>query len=670
MAKHTAVMTKPGRNDPCLCGSGKKFKQCCMRLEEHKAVCGPSVANLLQAAIAHHRSGRLHQAEAIYQQILQQEPGHPDALHWLGVIAGQSGKKEVAVELIGSAITGKPVEPLFHNSLGIVLREQGKLDAAIASYRKALALKPDFALAHYNLGNALKEKGDWNEAITSYRKTIALEPGHAMAQNNLGLVFQDVGRLNEAIACYRRAAAISPDLAEAYCNLGMVFKDQGMLNAALTSFNQALSIKPDYADAYSNLLFTFAYNALLAPSEYLARARGWELACVPEPLRRVARSRTLRRLTFAGRRLRVGYVSGDFRQHAVSYFVEQLFAQHNRERLEIFAYSNSGMRDGVTERIQALVDHWTPVVNVSDMELLQRIEADGIDVLVDLSGHSGLNRMGVFAGRAAPVQVHYLGYCASTGLSAMDYWIGDEILTPPETDSHFSEQVWRLPRIWLSYDAQAAAPLSAWQPVQDGTIWVGSFNNLGKLTSATLALWAKVLHALPEGKLLLKTKGLADPGNCQRILGEMARHGVAADRIELQSGNITPGWKEHMAYYDRLDIALDPVGAMGGGTTTCDALWMGVPVVALEGDRMASRVTASMLNAIGHPEWVAQTGEEYVDKTIALARNVALRKALRTNQRERMSASPLCDAQGLATRLEDAYIEMFRRWQAAQGQRS
>ncbi|MGC2459104.1 MAG: glycosyltransferase, partial [Gallionellaceae bacterium] len=334
----------------------------------------------------------------------------------------------------------------------------------------------------------------------------------------------------------------------------------------------------------------------------------------------------------------------------------------DRSRVELFAYSTAGARDAVTGRIQAMVEHWLPVAGVSDAALRERIEADGIDVLIDLSGHTAHNRMAVFARRAAPVQVHYLGYFASTGLSEMDYFIGDAILTPPETDAQFSEQVWRLPRIRASYDGQADAPEPDWRPDAAGAIRVGSFSNLGKLTAETFELWAKVLHALPQGKLLLKTRALADAGNRRRILDVLAAAGISADRIELQSGEITPGWKEHMAYYDRLDIALDPIGAHGGYTTTCDALWMGVPVITLEGDRMASRMTASILSAIGHAEWIVHSEADYVARVAALAKDVELRKALRSAQRERMAGSPLCDAKDLAMKLEDAYFEMVERW--------
>jgi predicted O-linked N-acetylglucosamine transferase (SPINDLY family) len=268
----------------------------------------------------------------------------------------------------------------------------------------------------------------------------------------------------------------------------------------------------------------------------------------------------------------------------------------------------------------------------------------------------------VFARRAAPVQVYYLGYFASTGLTEMDYLIGDDILTPPEMDSHFSERVWRLPRIWESYNNKAEAPPVGWRPAQDGSLWLGSFNNLGKLTPATLAIWAKVLHALPQAKLLLKTKELADAGNRRRILDALNGHGVEPGRIELQDWSATPDWHSHMAYYDRLDIALDPVGGMAGGNTSCEALWMGVPVITLLGDRMSSRITATIVNAVGHPEWIARSEADYVDKVVAFAHDVEQRKVLRAGQREQMARSPLCDARGLAMLLEQSYAEMFERW--------
>ncbi|MDP2804927.1 MAG: hypothetical protein Q8O24_03195, partial [Gallionellaceae bacterium] len=387
-------------------------------------------------------------------------------------------------------------------------------------------------------------------------------------------------------------------------------------------------------------------------------ARGWESACLSEQERILAREKKFMRLPLVDRKLKVAYVSGDFRKHATSYFIEQLFAQHDRSKIELFAYSNNRTRDEITERINSLVDHWTVIAGKSDDQVCEVMAADGIDVLIDLSGHSANNRLGVFARRAAPVQASYL-YFASTGLSEMDYWIGDEILTPQELDNQFSERVWRLPRTWLSYKTIAEAPTSQWQPSSDGSVCIGSFNNLGKITPQTLQLWAKVLHELPEAILLLKNKDLADESNRQRILAELSALGIEEKRIELQAGS---NWADYMSQHDRLDIALDPVGGHGGGTSTCDALWMGVPVIHLKGDHVGSRFTASILHAIGHDDWIAETETEYTEKTISLAKNISLRKSLRFAQREVMANSSLCNAKELAGVLESAYETMFSDW--------
>jgi len=582
-------------------------------------------------------------------------------LHMLGLIAHQVGQNPLAVELIGRAIAANP-SSLMHANLGIVLRTQGRLAEAADSLQKAVSLQPDFAEAYNNLGTVLQALGKLEAAAASFRNAAALQPDFAEAHNNLGLALQHLGQLDAAANCYDKTLALRPDLAETHYNLGNVLKDQGHLDKAIASFKNALALKPDFAKAYSNLLFLYGYQSQLEPEEYLSLARGWELACVPANDRDAARLRSFRRDSPSGRRLRIGYVSGDFRQHAMSYFIEQLFNHHDRRQIELFAYSTSNKCDAITERLATLVDHWISIAGISDSAALERIESDGIDVLIDLTGHTAHDRLGIFARRAAPVQVHYLGYFASTGLTEMDYLIGDETLTPTSTDLHFSELVWRLPRIRASYAGRADAPEPAWQPDREGRIWLGSFNNLGKLTPETLSLWAKVLHVLPEGRLLLKTNGLSDVGNRQRILDTLSSQGIASDRVELQSDAITPGWPDHMAYYDRLDIALDPIGAHGGYTTTCDALWMAVPVVTLIGARMASRMTASILDAIGHAEWIAHSEEEYIATLVALARDVDRRKSLRRCQRERMAQSLLCDAKDLAMTLEQAYREMFLKW--------
>jgi len=553
---------------------------------------------------------------------------------------------------------------MTQNNLGLALHALGDLDDAVACFCRALQVEPTYADAHVNLGSALQDRAQVAEAVASYRRALEIEPEDARAHVNLGNALQDLGQLQQAAASYRRALEVRPDFAEAHSNLGNVLADLGEFDSATASYRRAVEIKPDLAEAHSSLLCLMTYRGSVPVAEYLLEARQWETRALPRAALESPPRRDFKRRPLANRRLRVGYVSGDFRLHPVSYFVKQLLEHHDRARIELFAYPTSSMRDRTTEQLQRLTEHWHPLVSLNDETARQRIEADEIDVLIDLCGHTMHNRLGVFARRAAPVQAHYLGYFGSTGLTEMDYWIGDDFLTPSWMDSHFSERVWRLPRVWISYGGKADAPVPAWQPSEDGALWLGSFNNLGKLTPVTLALWAEVLHALPRAKLLLKTKDLADANNRRRILDAMAVHGISPDRIELQDSRATPVWSAHMAYYDRLDVALDPVGGMGGATTTCDALWMGAPVIALEGDRVASRMTASLLDAVGRPKWIARSEAEYIDKAVALARNVDERKALRSSQRARMAASPLCDARGLAASLEAAYFEMFETTKA------
>lgn len=624
------------------------------------AVTGEGIA-LKEQGDAFLRKGQLEEAKACYQHAIALDPNYPEAYGNLATALLKFGRLAEAEACFQRLLQIAPEDADAHNNLGVTLQYMGRLSEAVASYRKSIQIDPEHANAHNNLGAAFLKLGRLTEAEASCQHALQINPDNADAHNNLGNTFKEQGRSAEAEASFRRALQLNPNNADTHNNLGNVLKDIGRLADAEASYRRALGINPAFAKAYSNLLFLYSYQALLDPLKYLIMARKWEQACLPRQDRQVARDRIFQRASLADRRLKVGYVSGDFRQHAVSSFIEQLFTHHDRARIELFAYSNNNFRDAVTDRLQALTEHWIQITGVGDSVARDRIEADGIDVLIDLAGHTANNRLGVFARRAAPVQAYYLGYFASTGLTEMDYWIGDQIVTPPETDSHFSEKVWRLPRVSWSYNGKDA-PTPSWEPAPDGTVYVGSFNQLGKLTPATLTLWAKILHTLPEARLLLKTKELADIENQRRLLDAMDSHGILADRIELQDASITPGWREHMAYYNRLDIVLDPVGAMGGVTTTCDALWMGAPVISLEGDRVASRATAALLNAVGHSEWIARSDAEYVEKVAALARDVEQRKVLRSSQRDRMASSPLCDAKDLAMNLENAYIEMFTRW--------
>ena len=637
---------------------------------------------------------RHEEALVAYRKALGINPDHVEALANMGVSLGELKRFEEALSCCQKALQARPLLANLWSNKGAVLRGLKRHEEALSAYDRSLDLENKSAQAWFSRalvlnslkryeaalqsceeslridggdartwiakGHALIQLGRFDQGQIACEKAISIKADLSAAWDCLGQAMHGQGRLSGAIECFGKAIRLDPASAETFCNAGSVEQELGRLDQAQAMFREALRIEPDHARAYGALLFLLAYHGLTDPQEYLALARGWEGACVSAAERHAARHRTFGNPAGAGRRLKVGYVSGDFRRHAISYFVEQMFTHHDRGRVELYAYSTNPREDAVTQRLRALAEHWRSAAGMTDLALRDCIEADGVDVLVDLSSYTAHGRPGVFARRAAPIQAHYLGYVASTGLTEMDYWIGDATVTPAAADGDFCEQVWRLPRTWVSYDGKDA-PAPGRLPREDGAIWLGSFNNLYKLTPRTLALWARVMAALPEGRLLLKTRELAEPANRRRILDAMQAGGVAAERIELMDGSDTPDWNTHMACYNRLDVVLDPVGAVGGGTTTCDALWMALPVVAMAGDRMGSRMTASMLQAIGHPEWIARDEDQYVGTVDALARDPDLRKALRVTGRERMAASPLCDARDLVACLENAYAGMYGR---------
>jgi protein O-GlcNAc transferase len=343
----------------------------------------------------------------------------------------------------------------------------------------------------------------------------------------------------------------------------------------------------------------------------------------------------------------------------VAEFLEPILAQLDRSRFHITLYPTSTRLEPRADRFRKLADEYKSLVRTPDKMASDLIRADRIDILIDTTGHMACGRLGIFARRAAPVQCHYIGYHGTTGLTEMDWFIADETLLPSCFDSHFREKIWRLPRLRLSYMGDAALPVSNWKPDPDGIIWLGSFNNLTKVREEALSLWAKVMNAIPNSRLLLKDRKAIDHAVQQRIRTELAHYGISGERVEFV-GYVSE-WSSHMALYDRLDIALDTI-PLNSETTAFDALWMGVPLVALEGNWYGGRMASTILKAFGKTEWVAQDEDEYVTIVSALAQSVERRKLLRTAQRDLMASSPLCDVLELTRAIEDAFEKMFDRW--------
>jgi protein O-GlcNAc transferase len=566
------------------------------------------------------------------------------------------GQLDLAAKCYREAIRLEPANPETHFHLGNALFVQGKIDEAGDAYREAIRLKPDYAEAHLNLANVLRPRGKLDEAIAAYRQAIRLVPGYAKAHSNLGVTLQEQGRLTEAVAEGRHAISLQPDLADAHSNLAVALWHQGKLDEAAAAFRRAIAIQPDHARAFSCLLFCLEYDDSLTDDLFTEhRAFGARFGRPPPE-----------RAAYANqpdpeRRLRIGYVSPDFRWHSVAFFVEPLLKEHDRRAMEVFCYADVMQPDGATAYLQGFADHWLASAWLSDDALGERIRQDEIDILVDLAGHTANNRLGVFARKPAPVQVTWLGYPNTTGLSAIDYRLVDAVTDPPgEADAAATETLVRLDGGFLCYGGVDGAAEPKDPPcLTAGAVTFGSFNNPAKLSGATYDAWAALLARLPQSRLLLKGSSFADPDTRALFLARFVDRGVTTDRVELMP-RLT-GADAHLSAYHQVDIALDPF-PYNGATTTCEALWMGVPVVTLRGNRHAGRVGASLLTQVGLTELITNSVEEYIETAIALARDPTRLASLRQSLRPRMTASPLCDSRAFARKMEAAFRTMWRRW--------
>jgi predicted O-linked N-acetylglucosamine transferase (SPINDLY family) len=641
-----------------------------------------------QAAQAHQAAGRLDAAETLLRDILAGHPADTDAADahgLLGVVLALGGRNADAVASFERAIVLAPAVAAYHNNLGNVLSSLGRGEEAVAAYGRALALRPDdaqtlnnlgtvlkaagrladardayeralvlnpdYAEAHSNYGNALLESGRIEEAAASHRRALAINPGYAVAHNNLGSALKRTGEYAAAAACFESALKLMPAYADALSNLGEVRRESGEAGAAIDYYRRALDAEPARPAIHSNLLYAQNFVAGLDRGAHYAEHRRWaELHAPPATLTHANDANP-------ERRLRIGYVSPDFRRHSVSYFIEPVLAAHDPDAVEVFCYATSNLRDEVSDRLRGLADGWRDIDALGDGAAAQRIGADGIDILVDLSGHTMNGRLGLFARKPAPVQVAYLGYPNTTGLEAMDYRLTDA-RTDPEGDAEafHTETLVRLPGGFLCYRPPDDAPPVA--TPGDRPVTFVSCNNLAKVTPRVVAAWADLLSRLPSSRLLLKAKALGDGAIRRRMAESFARLGVAPDRIDMR------GWVDagsHLGVYGGADIGLDTF-PYNGTTTTCEALWMGVPVVTLAGDRHAGRVGASLMARAGLGDLVAATPAAYIETALGLAGDREALGRIRRRLRAMMADGGLTDAGAFTASLETAYRKMWRDW--------
>ncbi|MGZ5051293.1 MAG: O-linked N-acetylglucosamine transferase family protein [Methylobacter sp.] len=604
-------------------------------------------------AIKCHLAKKWQEAILLYREVIKEDPGNANVWGNLGSALKITGALEEAEYCLRHAIELNPSDYNHFYNLGNTLRELKKIDEAISAYRQALLINPLFSWAHYNLGLTFDEQGQVEEAMASYKEALKVDPQHYDANLNLGALYEAEGVLSKAISYYRAAIESDPNRAPAYNNLALALQNAGLPAEGLEMGQQALKLEPGQHRIASNTLMTLQYLPDVTNEMLLESAKTYG--------RRFSEARSLRPASARGRKLRIGYVSADFCSHPVGLFLYHVLERHDRENFEVYCYSNGGQRDEVTEVISA-TSQWRNIREASDEAVIQQIQEDGIDILIDLSGHTANNRLPVFALRTAPVQVSWLGYFATTGLPAMDFVILDPYHAPPGSETQFCERIIRLPHSRFCYHPVPFAPEVSGPPfLKNGFITFGSFNNTAKLNDKVLSSWASILQAVPNSHLILKWRTFADKSFCQRIKDFFRVQGIDAERIELRGVSVH---RQLLEEYADIDIALDPF-PFSGGHTSCEALWMGVPVVTLYLDRVVSRQTWCFLNNIGMPELAAGDVAGYVRMAVELANKTDALQELRKIIRDKMRTSSLCDDKNFTRLLEDAYREA---WQSITGE--
>lgn len=594
--------------------------------------------------------------------ILQAQGRLDEAIAWLSralaLNSGASMVGELELEALLAGITPTaarhPDVPMNLVNLGSALQARGRLTAAAACLAKAVACAPQLAVAHSNWGGVLHQLGQSERAVAVCRQAIALDPGSATAQANLGNALKDRGRLGEAEACYREAIRLEPQYALAYFNLADVLLEQGEPQQARQWYEQGITLAPGYAEGFSNYLFALLHDESLTPQEIqAAHARFAE------------RFETPRRLAWGNyqntpepaRRLRVGFVSGDLRHHALAGFIEPVWRALANSSLEVWVYSNTPVEDEVSLRLRELVVHWQPVYGLPDTELVQQIRADGIDILIDLSGHTGFNRLLALAHKPAPIQVSWIGYPGTTGLASVDYLLCDPFNAPFGLYERFySEKFARLPSTGAFAPDMNSPSVSPLPALTNGYVTFGSFNRPHKIGAAVLAAWAEVMRAVPESRFI--AAHISDVAQQQRLTQAFADHGIAAERLRFVPKLSMP---EYLALHQQIDLLLD-TWPYTGGTTTNHALWMGVPVVTLRGPSRCHCQSAAIMGRIGLEAWGADDVAGYVRIAIDRASDVSALAELRSSLRQRWQSSPWRDSAAISGWLEQGLRAMWQRW--------
>ena len=629
--------------------------------------------------------GRTADAASAFKRVTELNPTYAAGFNNLGATLKDQGKLDEAIAAYNKALSIKPDYAEAYNNMGITLQEQGKLDEAIAAYNKALSIKPDYADAYNNMGNALKDQGKLDEAIAAYNKALSIKPDYAEAYNNMGIALKEQGKLDEAIAAYNKALSIKPDYAEAYNNMGNALKDQGKLDEAIAAYNKALSIKPDYADARAQCLHQLAHICDWSAIE-AARSHVTELGIIGKsvppftvlPLEDAPDRHRLRSELYAQEkllrkplpapakpsqkpeRLRIGYFSADFHNHATMYLMAQIFAAHDKTRFEIFAYSyGADKQDEMRKKLVSAVDVFHDVRGMNDIQIVELARAEGLDIAIDLKGFTQNTRLAPFAYGLAPVQISYLGYPGTLGADFIDYIVADPVVIPTDNRQYYSEQVIYLPNTYQPTDntrviSDKTITREDMRLPSNGFVFC-CFNNNYKISPKEFDIWMRLLGGVESSVLwLLKSNKWAE----HYLKREAEARGISAERL-IFAEKVPQA--EHLARQKLADLFLDTFN-YNAHTTTSDALWAGLPVVTKLGEGFAARVAGSLLTAIDLPELITESEEAYEALALTLATDPKRLGQIKSKLDRNRLTQPLFDSEMYTRHLEAGYQMAYDRY--------
>lgn len=684
-----------------LLAAAGEYAEAAAVFERAQALHPESAEVCFDLACARHALGQLEGAVLAYRRATELQPGHGEAFNNLGVALNALGRRHEAIEALRRGLAVCPNHAPLHNNLGNALLDTGQVDEALAvfrqglfadensaelwfnygnalavrsagsetsdAYRRALALDPAHTKAQVNLGNVLRLRGELHEALARYEEAISRRPDFADAYNNAGVVLNTMGRIDEAIDAIERAIALDPGSSAAFNNLGNALKNAARMDEAIACYRHAVELKADNVEAHSNLIYAMSFQSACDDRAILAEAQ--RFAAMHCPPRRADTAGFAERDRSPQRRLRIGYVSPDFRNHCQSLFTVPLLSHHDHERFEVYCYAQLPRPDEISERLAAYADVWRPTYGMSDERLAALIGEDEIDILVDLTMHMSNGRPLLFATKPAPLQVAWLAYPGTTGIPAIDYRLTDPWLDPPGTgDDCYSETSIRLPHTFWCYDPLVCDLDPNELPAGGaGHVTFGSLNNFCKVSDDTLDRWGRIMARLPSSRLVLLA---AEGRHRQRVRERLGRYGVGAERIDFVPYQPR---RQYLQTYHRIDLCLDTL-PYNGHTTSLDAYWMGVPVVTQIGKTVVGRAGWSQLNNLGLPELAAIGDEDFIGIAVSLAEDLDRLARLRRDLRGRLERSPLMDGKGFAGALESAFRQMWERYcresrgKASQGQ--